>query len=81
MEIYVVLPNEHSDWDDSVIFLDKEEAVAYCKTLKGWRVEIFRQDVRGSSYGLRQESIEDSKKDEKDSLQRYIASYNVEYRN
>jgi hypothetical protein len=62
MEIYVVLPNEHSDWDDSIIFLDKEEAVAYCKTLKGWRVEIFRRD-------------------DKDSLQRYVASYNVEYRN
>ena len=43
-EIYVLLPN-NAEWEDMIIFLDKEEALSRLQTLnqQHWRIEIFKQ--------------------------------------
>ena len=41
-EIYVLLPNTQSEWEDLVLFLNKDQAIEACSRLTNWRVEIFR---------------------------------------
>ena len=49
-EVYVVLPNSETEWEDIRIFLSKEEAIdALNKIGKDWRIEIFRQQ-KGTAY-------------------------------
>ena len=41
-EIYVLLPNSQTEWEDILLFLNKDDAIEACKKRTDWRVEIFR---------------------------------------
>ena len=51
--LYVVLPNNHSEWEDHCIFLSIEEAQEELDKLnrtrtESWRIEVFKIQNRNS---------------------------------
>ncbi len=40
-EIYVLLPN-NAEWEDMIIFLDKDAALSCLNKKQDWRIEVFK---------------------------------------
>jgi hypothetical protein len=47
-ELYIVLPNRQTEWEDIRIFLDKDAAIVQCKDMDDWRVEVFKPNSNGA---------------------------------
>ena len=50
-EIYVLIPNDSSEWEDIIIFVSLKDAINELSNRNGWRIETFKQNKKEEHNG------------------------------